>query len=198
MSRTRALLMCGAAALTLVAASPGQVEAASRVEVALSAPRVDIIERDQIVASFDASGAIRGLFTVTLDRSEEGRLSGEWVLVSRYLIDVTPDGQPDALAADERAALPGAELHGRHREYVKFIDRGTLRGSVAGGTLDFDVDGRLRGISGLQLAVEDGSNDFKRYAGAASLTGTNLQSEAGIATLSFEPASAPAAAEVNQ
>jgi hypothetical protein len=194
MSRTRTLLMCGAAALTLAAASHDPVAAAGRVEVALTDARVDMIEKDSIVASFNATGSIRGLFTATIVR-ENGGVRGEWALVSRYLRDVTPDGQPDALAADERAALPGWELHTRHKEYFEIVEGGTLRGSIAGGSLSFDVDGRLRGIESLQLSIDGGNKGFAGLKGSGSLSGSNLQSEAGVGSIRFSPESAQS--EVN-
>ena len=190
MSRTRSLLMCGAAALAL--ASPHPVEAANRFEVALSGARVDMIADDHIVASFEATGDIRGLFTATIGRDASGALRGEWVLVSRYLRDVTPDGQPDPMAYDERAALPGWELHARHKEYFEIHERGTLRGGIAGGALDFDVDGKLRGIEALQLTIVGGNREFAGLSGAGSLTGSNLQTEGGIGALSLAPQASPA------
>lgn len=191
MSRTRTLL-CGVAALALATASHHPAEAANRFEVALSGARVDMIAEDRIVASFEASGDIRGLFTATIGVGAGGALGGEWVLVSRYLRDVTPDGQPDPMAIDERAALPGWELHARHKEYFEIHERGTLRGRIAGGALDFDVDGRLRGIEALQLTIVGGNNEFAGVSGAGSLTGSNLQTEGGIGALSLAPQASPA------
>jgi hypothetical protein len=189
--------MCGAAALTLAAASHDPVQAASRVDVRLSDARVDMIGKDRIVASFEASGAIRGLFTANIARGPEGALKGEWVLVSRYLVDVTPDGQPDTLLPDERAALPGAELHARHREYFDIRERGTLRGSISGGALSFDVDGRLRSIDSLRLTIDGGDREFAGMSGAGSLTGSDLHADHGIGNVTLTPQAAPAASEVN-
>ena len=197
MSRTRSLLMCGAAALALAAASPDPVLAASQIDVTLSAARVDMIGKDRIVASFEASGAIRGLFTANIARGAEGALKGEWVLVSRYLVDVTPDGQPDLAAADERAALPGAELHARHREHFSIKERGTLRGTIAGGTLGFDVDGRLRSIDALQITIDGGDREFAGMSGAGSLSGSGLHADRGIGNLTLTPQAASATSEVN-
>jgi len=197
MSRTRTLLLCGTAALTLAAASPDPAHAAGRVDVTLSAARVDMVE-DSVVASFEASGAIRGLFTVTIHRGANGALRGEWVLVSRYLIDVTPDGQPDPLAFDERAALPGWELHARHKEYFRIVERGTLHGAIAGGALSFDVDGRLRSIDALQLTIAGGNREFAGLTGSGSLTGSSLHAENGVGALSLAPQGRTAAAEVSR
>ena len=192
MSRSRALLMCGTAALTLALAPANHdpVQASNRFEVALSGARVDVIEKDRVVASFDATGDIRGLLTAMIDRDANGALSGHWVLVSRYLRDLTPEGEVDDRAIETRAALPGWELHARHKEYFEIHDRGTLRGSIAGGVLSFDVDGRLRAIEFLQLSIDGGCLEFKGLTGAGSLTGSNLQTQSGTGTLSLAPQSA--------
>ena len=196
MSRTRSFLRCGSAALLLAAASPDPAQAASAVQVTLSGARVDMLDEDRVVASFEASGAIRGLFTVTIDRGPDGALAGEWVLVSRYLIDVTPDGQPDTIAADERAALPGWQLHARHKEHFSIVERGTIHGAVAGGSLSYDVDGRLRSIDALQLTIAGGNREFAGLSGSASLNGSGLQAESGIGALTLAPQGATTAAEV--
>jgi hypothetical protein len=185
--RTRSLSVWGLAALVLIAAPPDPVQASARHEVALSRARVSMLEKDRIVVSFDAAGDIRGLVTVTIDRGADGALSGEWVLVSRYLRDLTAEGSPDDLAVENRAALPGEELHALHQEYIEIRERGTLRGSIAGGALAFDVDGRLNTIESLQLAIAGGSIEFEGATGAGSLTGANLRDDGGTGTLSLTP-----------
>ncbi len=184
-TRTQALLTSGIAALSLALAPANRdpVQAAGGFEVALSGARVDMIGKDRIVASFDATGDIRGLFTATIDRDDKGALSGEWVLVSRYMQDLTPEGEVDELASDRRAALPGEELHRRHVEYMDIREGGTLRGSITGGSLSFDVDGRLRTIESLQVSIVGGNLTFNGMTGSGSLMGTNLHSERGIGTL---------------
>lgn len=191
-TRTRSLVMCGAAALALALAPANRdpVQAANRFEVSLSGARVDMIERDRIVASFNAAGDIRGLFTATIVRGADGALRGEWVLVSRYLRDLTPEGEVDDRAIENRATLPGWELHARHKEYFEIHERGTLRGSIGGGALSFDVDGRLRAIDSLQLSIDGGNLEFKGVTGGGSLTGSNLQNASGIGALSLAPQSA--------
>ena len=176
-------LSWGLAGLLLIAAQPQNIQASGGHQVTLSRARVSMLEKGRIVASFDAGGDIKGLLTVTIDRDAQGALTGEWVLVSRYLQDVTPEGEPDDLAQDERAALPGWELHGLHREYITIRERGTLRGSITGGALDFDVDGTLRGIESLQLAIKGGSIEFAEAAGSGSLAAANVRPESGTGTL---------------
>jgi hypothetical protein len=104
--------------------------------------------------------------------------------------DLNADGQVDDRMAAERAALPGAELHGLHKEYIDIFEGGTLRGSVTGGSLAFDVDGALVGIESLQLAIDGGNLSFAGAKGTASLTASGLRDENGTGTLRLEPATA--------
>jgi hypothetical protein len=190
--RTRFLSAWGLAALCLLVAPPSPAHAAAGgragTEVALSGSRVSMLEKGRIVASFDAGGDIRGMVTVTIDRDEKGAVSGEWVLVSRYVRDLNAQGEVDDSLVTERAALPGAELHGLHREYIDIHEGGTLRGTITGGTLAFDVDGALVGIESLQLAIEGGNREFEGRMGGASLSASNLRDAAGTGTLRLAPA----------
>jgi hypothetical protein len=186
--RTRFLSAWGLAALGLLAAPPSSARAAS-TDVALSGGRVSMLEKGRIVASFEASGDARGLVTVTIDRDGKGGLSGEWVLVSRYVRDLNADGQVDDRMASERAALPGAELHGLHREYIDIFEGGSLRGSIVGGALAFDAtDGALVGIESLQLVVDGGNLSFLGAKGTASLTASSLRDQNGTGALRLAPA----------
>ena len=188
----RSLLMRGATALALALAlgAPAEVQAASPQDVTLSRARLDMLADGRIVVSFDASGAIRGLLTLQIDRSADAA-RGQWVLVSRYLQDVTPDGAIDDRAQEVRASLPGEELHLLHKEYIRIEDRGTLRGSIAGGTLDFDVDGKLRSIGALKLAVDGGCLAFEGLTGSAVIDASNLhEGTSGTGTLRLSAAPA--------
>ena len=187
----RSLPMRGAAALALALAmgAPAELQAASPQDVTLSGARLDMLG-DRIVVSFDASGAIRGLLTLQIDRSADAA-RGQWVLVSRYLQDITPECEPDDRAQEVRASLPGEELHLQHREYIRIEERGTLHGSIAGGTLEFDVDGRLRSIAGLRLAIGGGCLGFEGRTGSATIDASNLHDGtrgAGTLRLSAAPA----------
>lgn len=194
-NRCRTLVSCGSAALAfalaLLPATP-IAHAAAPQDVTLSGARVDMLGDGRIVASFDATGAIRGLLTLRIDRGAEGA-RGQWVLVSRYLQDLTPEGEVDERAQEIRASLPGDELHLLHREHITIRERGTLRGSIAGGALDFDVDGRLRSIGGLELRVDGGSLEFAGRTGTGALSAAGLQDGTnGTGTLRLSAASASA------
>ena len=195
-TRTRTLTCGLATALTLLAlASPDPAQAAAPSVVNIQRPRVDVLDTGRIVVSFDAAGDIRGIGTLLIDRDASGTLRGEWVLVSRFLRDLTPDGQPDPLANERRAALQGPELHRQHTEYFDIYERGTLRGTITGGALSIDVDGGLRSIDALQLSIANGNLEFTGWAGDATLTTGNLRQDGATGTLTVSRAAAPAAAE---
>jgi hypothetical protein len=188
--RTRFLSAWGLAALCLIAAPPNPAaasDAKAGTEVALSGSRVSMMEKDRIVASFDATGDIRGMVTVWIDRDAKGALTGEWFLVSRYVQDLNANGEVDDALAIERAALPGAELHRMHHEYIGIHEGGTLRGTITGGALSLDVDGVLRGIDALQLAIDGGNIEFTGAKGTAQLSASNLRDLNGTGTIRFAP-----------
>jgi len=199
-TRTRFLVMCGAAAIALAVAPAPPASAASSPDVTLSGARLDMLEDGRAVVSFDASGAIRGLLTLQIVRDGDA-VRGQWVLVSRFLQDVTPEGEIDPQAQAIRAALPGGELHLLHKEYVRIVNQGSLYGSIEGGALDFDVDGTLRSIGGLKLGIAGGSDLFAGRTGSLSLDAANLHDGIrGTGTLRPDaaPAAAPAVDEVTR
>jgi len=182
-TRTRFLLMCGSAALALVAApaSHDPVHAANRQEVRLSGPRVSDLKGGAYVVTLEAAGDIRGLLTLTLKSNGAAVTGGEWVLVSRYLQDM--------ITGSEELGPTGEHDGIVHEERIAFRDRGTLRGSISGGGLSYDSEGRLAGIDGLQLAIAGGDIEFAGAAGAGSISASNLQDErfgAGQAVLASE------------
>jgi hypothetical protein len=188
--------LCGAvSALALAVSAPAH--AASPQDVTRERARLDMLADGRAVVSFDASGAIRGLLTVQIAR-EGDAVRGTWALVSRFVQDITPEGEVDDRAQDVRAALPGAELHVFHREYIRMVNRGSMFGTVEGGALDFDVDGRLRSVGALTLRVAGGSEEFAGATGTASLDAANLHDGVkGTGTLRVTlAAAAPAASEV--
>jgi hypothetical protein len=170
-TRTRILLMCGSAALALAIApaSHDPVQAANRQEVRLSGPRVSTLGGGAYVVTLEAAGDIRGLLTLDLKSNGATVTAGEWVLVSRYL--------QDTITGSEELGPTGEHDGIVHEERIAFRERGTLRGSISGGGLSFDSEGRLAGIDGLKLAVVGGDIEFAGAAGTASVSASNLQDE---------------------
>ena len=178
-NRTRFLLTCGSAALALAIAPAGTetVQAATRQEVRLSGPSVSALGGGAYVVTLETAGDVRGLLTLTL-KAGSGAVGGEWVLVSRYLQDL--------ISGNEELGPTGEHDGLVHEERIAFRDRGTLRGSIAGGALSFDVDGRLAGIDGLQLAIAGGDVEFAGVAGSGTVSASNLQEpRAGAGTVVF-------------
>jgi hypothetical protein len=100
-------------------------------------------------------------------KSDGAAIAGEWVLVSRYLVDL--------LSGRDELGPTGEHEGMVHEEHVVIHERGTLVGSISGGTLRFDSEGRLNGIEGLRLAIVRGDRDFAQARGGGSLTASNLQ-----------------------
>ena len=173
-TRTRSLWMCGFAALLLAAApanhDPVHAAATSQV-VALSGPRVSVVDAARTVVTFETKGDIRGLLTLILVRGagEQGKapLTGEWSLVSRYAYDMLT-GNADLGPTAEDAGYA-------QEERFAFAERGTIHGAVAAGTLGFDANGQLNSIQGVRLQVAGGNLDFAGALGSGSASASNLQ-----------------------
>ena len=58
---------------------------------------------------------------------------------------------------------------------MKLVRRGTLWGSVNGGSIGLDNDGKPASISGLQLTLGSGSMEFDGVTGSGSAQATDLQ-----------------------
>jgi hypothetical protein len=60
-------------------------------------------------------------------------------------------------------------------EQLAFVERGTIHGAIAGGTLGFDRNGQLDSVEGLKLQVAGGNLEFAGSTGAGSASASNLQ-----------------------
>ena len=170
-TRTRFLLTCGSAALALALApaSHDPVHAANRQEVRLSGPRVSALGGGSYVVTLEAAGDIRGLLTLHLKANGAAVAAGEWVLVSQYL--------QDTITGSEELGPTGEHDGIVHEERIGFRNRGILHGSISGGGLSYDSEGRLAGIDGLRVAIAGGEIEFAGAAGAGTISASNLQDE---------------------
>jgi hypothetical protein len=126
----------------------------------------------------ETAGDLRGLLTLTIDRTADGVTTGEWALVVKHLQDVDAAGAPVAPNFDE--------TNGEPAERVGIVDRGALGGSIADGALTVAEDGTISGISSLQLTLATGSLTFQGATGSGTASIASLQqSSTGTLTLTF-------------
>jgi hypothetical protein len=182
-TRTRFLLMCGCAALALAATPATAPVLASGQVVTLTSPRVSAVDATRTVVTFEASGDIRGLVTLNLINGPS--LTGDWSLVSRYVQDTAGGGDERPRAADRNGDEPD------HDEFISFVERGTIRGEVVGGTAGFDADGKLDSLDALALQIAGGYLEFADATGSGLASASSLQdtkSGAGSLRLAMEVA----------
>jgi len=172
--RTRPLLLCGSAALLLALAPATPVHAAAQV-VRLTSARVSVVDANRTVVTFETAGDIRGMLTVSLNTGQD-KLTGEWALVSRYVIDLNTG---DSLK-------PAVEGEGEPEEAPAFVERGTLQGDVMGGQLVRDANGQLTAIRGLKVLVRNASQEFAGASGGGSLNAADLGQGSGTFDLALE------------
>lgn len=117
--------------------------------------------REGIALHLDASGDLPGEYKTVLQRDGKNVTSGSWTLT---------------VFAPNADATSGA--------------RGELTGSVTGGTLTFNAEGAVAGVSSVQLTVRGGTGQYARVkSGSGSLNLSTIPENpaqlAGTLTLDF-------------
>jgi hypothetical protein len=152
-------------------------------------PRVDRLATGTIVINLELAGEHRGLLTLNLEPDASGVLGGNWVLAERYTDNtdpatgVEPPSHDDHESAvqHESASAAGADAEHLHRDYVRYLDNGTISGTISAAALDIDADGRLVDFRA-QLSIVSGSLTFEGITGSgiAELTRGLLLTTGGV------------------
>lgn len=143
----------------------------NRFPTTLSNARVDVLPDGKVVINFDTSGEYRGLLTFNISGDGAG-LTGDWMLSVRYTDNTDPatgvepagDHSHETAAAHERAATENLDGNHPHRDYVRFVDRGVIGGTIDAASLDFDADGKLIDFRA-QLRITIGTLTFDGATG---------------------------------
>ncbi len=138
-----------------------------------------VVSPTRLVVTMVATGDLPGLVTLTIDRdpATHAVTSGTWSLVVAYAKDV-------AVAAASGNSAPGDDPDGGMG--IDLVNRGTLAGTLAGGTLQFDAAGAFTGFTSSQLLVNHGSVEFAGAAGGGSISATGTgTATSGTLALNF-------------
>jgi hypothetical protein len=142
----------------------------------LSEPRVDVLADGKVVINFETSGAYKGLLTLNLVNDGSG-YRGDWVLAVRHTDNTDPatgEEPPnhghETPQQHENAAAAGDSEH-PHRDYVRYVDHGTLAGAIDAAAFDVDAAGALIDFRA-QLTITLGTLNFDgaRGTGLVELT----------------------------
>ncbi|MET0647940.1 MAG: hypothetical protein ABW208_15090 [Pyrinomonadaceae bacterium] len=112
--------------------------AATNYNNAVGASRTASADRDDVSLILDATGDLPGMGKITLRREGNNVTGGSWSLT------VLP---PNADATSS--------------------EKGRLTGAVSGGSVTFNPDGTLAGVSGVQLIVEGGTGEHASVSGGS-------------------------------
>lgn len=129
--------------------------------VTLSRAQVSPTDNHRIIVVMDAAGDLRGALTLGLDRNgEDGAVTGgEWALVVAYTEETQHEPEGD-----------GGEDHSE-----TLVQKGTLKGSIAGGQITLNPDGTIASVDSLQLVLDGGSLTYQGVThGSGSALGANL------------------------
>ena len=149
----------------------------------VTSPRVSTDERGHVVVSLEATGELRGTITIELDPDGSGGFSGKWAMAVAYTMSTDADGHEVAPVEQHEEEGPADPEH--HREYIRFVNDGTINGTVQSASLKYGEDGSIIGISAAQLVVESGSVTFAGATGGGEIVPSGLDPAAGILSLNF-------------
>jgi hypothetical protein len=146
-------------------------------DLTLSQPRTSQPDPNKPVITFEVSGAIRGLLTLSLDGSS-GTVTGQWALLAAYADNSGPDGWVPPTTDDDNPAT--------HRDYVRFVDSGTLGGPLTGVVLETGAQGQITGIDMAQAALTIATRSFAGASGSGTLSAAGIdQGGNGAGSLSL-------------
>ena len=167
----------------LVRTAPIQTSAtAATHHITLRNAQVSQEPPNRIVLNTRAGGDLPGALTLVIDRNRaDNRIAGgEWALVVSYIEDVPATAHSKSSGHADHTREPDGEL---------LIQKGTLKGSITGGTVTFHADGTVASINALQLNIEGGTLTFNDVrGGTGTVDGKNLQdfsTSSGSLSLNF-------------
>lgn len=146
--------------------------------VSLSGFQVSHIADNRIVVTMRAEGDLPGSLTLVLDREGAGGniVSGEWALVVSYIQDVAA-GQ---IHAENEDGEHGGEI---------LVRKGTLKGTISGGTVTLNADGTVTSVDSVWLNINGGSLAYDGVTGGNGIVnGIDLQdfsTSSGTLSLNF-------------
>lgn len=151
------------------------------------APRVDVLPDGKVVINLYTTGEYKGLLTLNLTPDAAGVYSGDWMIAVRYTDNTDPATgvEPPAethahesVAEHERAAAENADGTHPHRDFVRFVDKGVIGGTIDLVSIDLGPDNTLVDLRAL-LKITVGTLTFQ------GITGTGMADLSRGLALSF-------------
>jgi hypothetical protein len=138
---------------------------------ALGAPQADVLQDGTVVATFVATGDLRGLVTLTLRPADGSAYAGEWAFKVAHADNTDPITGED----EESHPHDDGDEDAPHTSYLRLIDRGSLSGTVSNAVVTFDTRGALVDLSAA-VSIKQGTLEFAGASGSGQLTlsGFNL------------------------
>ena len=166
----------------------GYEDTATTYNGSLKLAQVSKLNDNKTVITMVAAGDLRGVLSLHLDTNPiNGNITnGEWNLLVAYSEDV--DTTHSEGHENESGVRPDHDEP--HSEGERFIDRGVIRGTISGGSLQVDQNGVVTGLDSVQLLFVSGSMEFSGLQqGAGTLSAANVDKEklsSGSLMLNFQ------------
>jgi hypothetical protein len=159
-----ALLLAAGALLIGIRAHAAAGNAVPHVMTAAGAATT-ILDDGRVALTTQLSGDLRGPLTIAFRVGPDGQLAGEWALAVSYVQDIDASGNPVAPEPHDDGDVDEPQ----HREVL--VQRGVLKGEIAGGTMTLAADGSMATIDGAWLQITGGTQEF-----AAATSGSGFLS----------------------
>ncbi len=150
--------------LCLAAVWNTRAQALTTYNVTLSHPEATTDSAGRVVVTLMAAGDLTGVVTVALERNAAGTVTGgEWAMNVSYVETVPVD---PATPVDPNGDNDGGE---------RLVQKGTIKGAVAGGTVTLNADGTLARLNDVVLSLTSGTLQYQATTtGSGVLGATNL------------------------
>lgn len=140
--------------------------------VTLAHPETNTDASGRVVVTMMAQGDLSGVVTLALEKNAAGTVTGgEWALMVSYteIIPVDPNAPPHTHGEE----AGGGEPHAGET----LVQKGALKGTIAGGSLTLNPDGSLASLNDLVLSITGGTLQYQ-----ATTSGSGVVSAGQLST----------------
>jgi len=173
-----ALLTCAGALLIGVHAHAAAVSVVPHVMTAAEAATT-MLDDGRVALTTQISGDLKGPLTIAFRVGPDGQIAGEWALAVSYVQDVDAAGNPVAFEPHEDGDVDAA---GQADHHEVLIQRGVLKGEIAGGTMTPGDNGAIAAIEGAWLQVTAGTQEFAAVTSGSGFLSLTSPQDGGAMT----------------
>ena len=143
----------------------------------LAHPETSTDADGRLVVTMMAKGDLGGVVTLALQRNAAGTVTGgEWALMVSYteVIPVDPNAPPHTHGEEGGSSEPHAG--------EALVQKGALKGTIAGGSLTLNPDGSVASLNDLVLSITGGTMQYEATTSGSGIVSAGQLSNRDAAT----------------